>query len=145
MTTIQVKGYAFPELSDKAKENVKVWLSPSDFEFEEVIPAINQFADEIGITILDYSISFACASRSIVKYRGTPHTRFIKNLDTEWHPVLAREWNKTRNVQYAFDKLFKAVEESYEYYISDEAITETCEANNYIFNKNGEPIHHLAI
>ena len=40
-------------------------------------------------------------------------------------------------------KIFVELRDEYEYMCSDEEIAETCAANEYYFNRLGNPIHHL--
>ena len=74
--TIERNVYKFDELSDKAKENVRIMFSEYS-SFDEAMNTLNAFADAVGITITSYSIDFLCSAHSYVKWTEKPTGRFI--------------------------------------------------------------------
>ncbi len=60
MRTKTINCYTFDELSDKAKDNVKYNLCTEYVWMHEAIESLKAFANEIGITITNYSIYPCC-------------------------------------------------------------------------------------
>jgi hypothetical protein len=143
MRTKTINCYTFDELSDKAKENVKynymcteyVWMS-------EAIKSLEAFANEIGITITDYSIDAGSSARSYIRWNGTPHSRFIPQDLTGYSMdfSLTKTWNNTRDVDECFEELLSDIQTDYEYQFEDEWVIEMCEANEYEFDEKGNLI-----
>lgn len=142
MRTKTINCYTFDELSDKAKDNVKYNLCTEYALMSEAIESLEAFADEIGITITNYSIDAGCSSHSYIRWRGTPHSRFIPQDLTGYYMdySLTKTWNKTRDVDECFEELLSDIEKDYEYQFEDEYVIEMCEANGYEFDEQGNLI-----
>lgn len=50
--------------------------------------------------------------------------------------VEVREWSM---------KIYAALQEEWDYRLSDEYMIETCDANEYLFDESGDPVHHLKV
>mgnify|MGYP003129144321 CR=1 FL=1 len=142
MRTKTINCYTFDELSDKAKENVKYTLCTEYEWMSEAIQSFESFANEIGITITGYGIDAGCSSRSYIRWRGTPHSRFIKEDLTGYFMdhTLTKTWNNTRDVDECFEKLLSYIQKDYKSQWDDEYIIEMCETNKYEFDEQGNLI-----
>ena len=144
MRTIEVSVYRYDELNDKAQENVKHTLCTEYLDSYDAIETFKKFADEIGIKIFDYSIDWANANRSYVKWEKTHyhHTMFIKeDLYGSWldYP-LTKTWNKTKDVEECISEFLSEIEKDYWSQFEDEYVTDMCDANDYEFTVQGELI-----
>ena len=144
MRTIEVSVYRYDELNDKAQENVKHTLCTEYLDSYDAIETLKKFADEIGIKIFDYSIDWANANRSYVKWEKTHyhHTMFIKeDLYGTWMDYhLTKTWNKTKSVTQCISKFLSEIEKDYWLQFEDEYVTDMCDANDYEFTVQGELI-----
>ncbi len=146
MRTKTINCYTFDELSDKAKDkakdNVKYTLCTEYVWMHDAIESLKAFANEIGITITNYSIDAGCSAHSYIRWEGTPHSRFIKEELTDYcmdYP-LTKTWNKTRDIDECFGELLSDIQNDYEYQFEDEYVIEMCEANEYEFDEQGSLI-----
>ena len=144
MRIMEVSVYRYNELNDKAKENVKHTLCTEYLWGDDAIETLKRFADEIGIKIIDYSIDWANANRSYVKWEKTYyyHTMFIKeDLYGTWldYP-LTKTWNKTKSVRQCISEFLSEIEKDYWNQFEEEYILDMCEANDYEFTEQGELI-----
>tara|TARA_R110001592_G_scaffold128365_1_gene340429 strand:- start:17 stop:493 length:477 start_codon:yes stop_codon:yes gene_type:complete len=143
MRTIEVSVYRYDELNDNAKENVKHTLCNEYLDSYDALETLNRFADEIGIKIIDYSIDWANANRSYVKWEKTYyyHTMFIKEDLYGWldYP-LTKTWNKTKDVEECISEFLSEIEKDYWSQFEDEYVTDMCDANDYEFTVQGELI-----
>ena len=144
MRTIEVSVYRYDELNDKAQENVKHTLCTEYLESYDAIETLKKFADEIGIKIFDYSIDWANANRSYVKWEKTHyyHTMFIKeDLYGTWMDYpLTKTWNKTKDVEECILEFLSEIEKDYWNQFEEEYVTDMCDANDYEFTEQGELI-----
>tara|TARA_R100001369_G_C3276009_1_gene161021 strand:+ start:354 stop:788 length:435 start_codon:yes stop_codon:yes gene_type:complete len=144
MRTIEVSVYRYDDLNDKAQENVKHTLCTEYLDSYDAIETLNRFADEIGIKIFDYSIDWANANRSYVKWEKTHyyHTMFIKeDLYGSWMDYpLTKTWNKTKDVEECISEFLSEIEKDYWNQFKEEYVTDMCDANDYEFTEQGELI-----
>jgi hypothetical protein len=142
MRTKTINCYTFDELSDKAKENVKYTLCAEYTWGDDAIKSLESFANEIGITITNYSIDAGCSASSYILWEGTPHSRFIKEGLTGYcmDYSLTKTWNNTRDIDECFRELLSDIQKDYEYQWEDEYVIEMCEANEYEFDEQGNLI-----
>ena len=144
MRTIEVSVYRYDELNDKAQENVKHTLCTEYLDSYDAIETLKKFADEIGIKIFDYSIDWANANRSYVKWEKTHyyHTMFIKeDLYGTWMDYpLTKTWNKTKDVEECILEFLSEIEKDYWNQFEEEYVTDMCDANDYEFTEQGELI-----
>ena len=142
MRTKTINCYTFDELSDEAKDNVKYTLCTEYTWMSEAIESLKAFANEIGITITNYSIDAGCSASSYIRWEGTPHSRFIKESLTGYcmDYSLTKTWNNTRDIDECFRELLSDIQKDYEYQWEDEYVIEMCEANEYEFDDQGNLI-----
>ena len=142
MRTKTINCYTFDELSDEAKDNVKDNLCTEYVWMNEAIESLKAFADEIGVTITNYSIDAGCSAHSYIRWQGTPHSKFIPQSLTGYcmDYSLTKTWNKTRDVDECFEELLSDIQKDYEYQFEDEYVIEMCEANGYEFDEQGNLI-----
>ena len=142
MRTKTINCYKFDELSDEAKYNVKYNLCTEYVWMSEAIKSLESFANEIGITITDYSIDAECCAHSFIHWEGTPHSRFIPQDLTGYvmDYSLTKTWNNTRDVEECFEELLSDIQKDYDGQWEDEYVIEMCEANEYEFDEQGNLI-----
>jgi len=144
MKTIEISAYQFSELTEQAK--VRALMNyQSDCEYDwshEAIQSLKAFMNAVGVELWDYQIDWLCPSQSKVRYDGTPHGKFIKEDLTgvfSDYP-LTKNWNYSKNIEYAVDCFLAEICNDYEYQLSEENYAEICESNDYWFDENGNLI-----
>jgi GH25 family lysozyme M1 (1,4-beta-N-acetylmuramidase) len=144
MKTIEISAYQFSELSEQAKVRALANYQ-SDCEYAwsyEAIQSLKAFMNAVGVELWDYQIDWLCPSQSKVRYDGTPHGKFIKEDLTgvfSDYP-LTKNWNYSKNIEYAVDCFLAEMCNDYEYQLSEENYAEICESNDYWFDENGNLI-----
>ena len=145
MKTIEVNAYQFSELSEQSK--VRALMNyQSDCEYawsHEAIQSLKAFMNAVGVELWDYQIDWLCPSQSKVRYDGTPHGRFIKEDLTgvfSDYP-LTKNWNYSKNIEYAVDCFLAEICKDYEYQLSEENYAEMCENCDLWFDEDGNQIY----
>ena len=153
MKTIKetINLYEFKELSenakDKARENFHIDGCLGDFMLEERLSTLKKLAEEIGGK-LDYSISLTPDRGEYIQIKDydknvlrelckkkddCPLTGCCYDID-----VLELAIKHCYKLDDALHYYLNQIHEEYEYYLTDEYLTENCEANEYCFTENGK-------
>lgn len=147
MKTIEVKLFEFSELSERAKENAINQVRESRWEYDwsgEVLLGLENFLNEIGAYITDYSIDWQYPSRSYVKVDSS-NVNFDFEFESDDYSLtgyftdypLVKTWNKTKDIDDSIYAWLIDCSKDYEYQISDEGIAEFIECNEYEFTEQG--------
>jgi hypothetical protein len=144
MKTIEVNVYQFSELSEQAKVRaLSNYQSDCEYDWSyDAIQSLKAFMNAVGVELMDYQIDWLNPRISKVRYDGTPHGKFIKEDLTgvfSDYP-LTKNWNYSKNIEYAVDCFLAEICNDYEYQLSEENYAEICESNDYWFDENGNLI-----
>lgn len=142
MRTIEVNVFTYNELSEDAKQNARDQLVSEYLWQHEAINSLKAFADEIGITIENYTIYWWYPSKSYIGWIGTPSTKYIKEDLTGYcmdYP-LTKTFNKTKDVDEAINAWLEDCCNDFDHQQTDEYMIEHCEANGYEFDEQGNLI-----
>jgi len=148
MKTIELKAYEFSELNDKAKEKVlqeycslnvdnEYWWEFCLAEFNDLGLKINTFdlyRHEIDFDFID-DINEFCIN-------------VINNFGDEDFVNVCEDYLKNKGDKQYYKKLIAeevltSLTNEYDYLISEEAVIERIEANEYYFNKEGININDI--
>lgn len=148
MKTIELKAYEFSELNDKAKEKVlqqycslnvdnEYWWEFSYEDFNNLGLKINSFdiyRREIDIDFID-NINEFCIN-------------VINNFGDEDIINVCEDYLKNKGDKQYYKKLIaeevlSTLTNEYDYLISEEAVIEIIEANEFIFNEDGININNI--
>ena len=143
MRVIETKVYTFDELSQEAKEKAIERFRYKEYAWaEDSINSLEQFFEEIGCKLINYSIDWLFSKYCHVKYTGEPIDADIKEYFTGYcmdYP-LSKNWNESRDIDKCVKAFFNECNEDYEYSNSDEYIIGLIEDNEYEFTEDGELI-----
>jgi hypothetical protein len=144
MKTIEVNVYQFSELTEQAKVRaLSNYQSDCEYDWSyDAIQSLKAFMNAVGVELTDYQIDWLNPRISKVRYDGTPHGKFIKEDLTgvfSDYP-LTKNWNYSKNIEYAVDCFLAEICNDYEYQLSEENYAEICESNDYWFDENGNLI-----
>lgn len=157
MRTIEKTLYHFHELDDTAKAKAIEWYRNGMEYFwgDESLESIKTFVEHFGARLTDWSVGAyypiewkTNAEQS--HFRGVKLRDFKRDymptgycLDCDLWGTFYDEFKRTGDAKYAFDQAlhagFTAWRDDIEYQMSDEAIEETIEANEYEFEETGRP------
>lgn len=153
MKTITINLYEFKELSEKAQRHAldKMWNINIEYDWWEFA---YEDAKNVGCIIKGFDLGrgksidlviddeYIEVAQKIVEnwgetcYGYKESQQFIEDFETVDEDILDNLKHKYKEV---LEKTFwNILQREYDYKISDEAIKETIEANEYYFNENGE-------
>ncbi len=156
MRTIEIQVYAFSELSDPAKEKARHWYRAGiDYTWSnEARQSLEHFCDRYGATLKEWSIGAYCTIDYTLHappalFRGLKLSEVDRDamptgyyLDATLYITFYDEWKRTSDPCAAFDAAiyagFKAWRDDMEYQLSDEAVDEVIEINEYTFTEDGK-------
>jgi hypothetical protein len=156
MRAIQVKLYKFDELSDDVKRIIlDDWHNNVDYAWaDDGLDSIKSFCAEFNVNLTNYSVG----AYSHIEFKTDATNRNFRGLklssvdkdamptgycvDSDIRYKFYDEFKQTGDALYAFNEAvengFKSIRADMEYQLSDEAITETIECNDYEFTENGQ-------
>jgi hypothetical protein len=141
MKTLEITLYSFNELTEQAKEKALTnYQCETGYLWEhEAFDSLEAFFNAIGVKLTDYSIDWSNPNQSFIKYEGTPNGQFIKHDLTGvcFDYPLSTTWNKTKDIDQSVWALLCECKSDYEYFLSEQAYTEHCEANEIYFDEQG--------
>ena len=162
MKTIEIKVYKFDELDKQTKEKVIENYRTINVEDTFWHDCIKEEFDELGISITAFNLdrgnyanidvwNFEDTSRSIIEEFGDSVAikQTAKNYINEYEKIQAN-FKEDEDIERELEILDEQYEKeysedilsylrsSYDWEISDEAITETIEANDYDFTTDGK-------
>lgn len=157
--TITRNIYTYSEASEELKDKIRENFDDGflyEHHMEERINTLKAFADYIGAD-LDYSLSCVPSRGEFISVK--PHwsyhsmySNLEELLETLGDCVLtgvcydddlinyikeSKESISDEKLKEAFNKYIKSMHEEYEYMLTDEYLSDLCEANNYEFYDDG--------
>jgi hypothetical protein len=157
MRTIEIQVYAFSELSDAAKQRARDWYRDgADYTWRsrESQQSLVHFCDQFGAILKEWSIGAYCPIDYTLHappalFRGLKLSELDRNamptgyyLDATLYTTFYDEWKRTSDPCAAFDAAiyaaFKAWRDDMEWQLSDEAVDESIEINEYAFTEDGK-------
>lgn len=156
MQTVEIEIFTFSELSETAKQKAREWFRDGDVYgwHSENRDSIQKFCDRYGAGLRDWQIApfenihyqlemppglFRGLKLRDINRDDMPTGYF---LDSVLYGTFFDEWKRTSDPRAAFDAAihagFKAWRDDWEHSLSDEAIDETIEVNEYTFTANGK-------
>lgn len=147
MKTIEIKLYEFNELSDKAKEKSVEQVRELRWEYDwsgEALSSLDNFLNELGARMTDYSIDWENPNNSYVKVDSSS-VDFDFEFESDDYSLtgycmdypLVKTWNETKDIQDSIYAWLIDCANDYEYQISDEGIVDFIDCNNYEFTEEG--------
>jgi hypothetical protein len=159
MRTMSVSVYKFDELSDSAKEKAIERFRDGmscDFWIEDGLDSIKKFCAEFNVSLTHYSVGAYChiefkTDATNKNFRGLKLKDFDKEamptgycVDSDLRYKFHDEFTQTGDALYAFNEAveagFRSIRADMEYQLTDEAITESIECNEYEFTEDGKLI-----
>lgn len=155
MHTVEIQVFTFSELSDAAKQRARDWWRSCDpYPWsDENRDSIEKFCDRYGARLkdwtvgpyapIDYRLEMPPGMLRGVKLRDINRDAMPTgyHLDCALYRTFHDEWKRTGDPRAAFDAAihaaFHAWREDWEYSLSDEAVDESLEINEYIFTADG--------
>ena len=152
--TREISLYRWDELSDRAKDKA-IGMYFSEYLWGDgVVSSLQGFFKAYGTRMVDWCIDY-CQGSSRVKLivpKGWEPDEILQEAegykvgyyidavlaDSVKASVKSGETDLEAMLIAAFYDVVKSVQADYEYQTSDEAISETCEANDYWFTEQGE-------
>ena len=152
MKTIEIKAYEFSELNKKAKDKILCDFIDINTNYDWWDIVYDEF-DYLGLKVNSFDI-----------YRQTIDIEFkndikdfCNNVINNWHDTdlvnicddyLVNENNPNKENESYYkrliaDEVLTALTNEYDYLISEEAVIETIEANEYYFNIDGININDI--
>jgi len=159
MRTMAVSVFKFDELSDEAQEKAidrfREGMS-CDFWIDEGLDSIKAFCSEFNVTLSNWSVG----AYSHIEFKTDATNRNFRgvklsSVDKEAMPTgycvdsdirykFHDEFKQTGDALYAFNEAveagFKSIRADMEYQLTDKAIKETIECNDYEFTEDGKLI-----
>jgi len=153
MKTIEIKAYEFSELNEKAKEKVLqeyCSLNVDDGYWWDIV--YDEF-DYLGLKVNSFDIY---RQQIDIEFKNDIKD-FCNNVVNDWHytdivnicdDYLVNENNPNKENESYYkrliaDEVLTALTNEYDYLISEEAVIETIEANEYYFNIDGININNI--
>ena len=157
MRTMSVSVYKFDELSDNAKSKaIERFRDGMDCTFwvHDGLDSIKKFCAEFNVKLTawevgaHYPISFKTDATN-KNFRGLKLKDFDKEamptgycVDSDLRYKFHDEFTQTGDALYAFNEAveagFRSIRADMEYQLTDEAITESIECNEYEFTEDGK-------
>lgn len=169
--TVRIKAYRYEQLGDDAREKVARWVAEIDgplvFEMlsEDVFNDLSELLPSITARDVEYSFGgrddhVKVSSRIVARHLEAEEPELPDYVGYGWVAHLGggmmRDGGTTApddlsdkdraliNAVVSICRIhFNAGLEAAGWFPDDEYITETCDANGYLFDQYGEPIHHL--
>lgn len=153
--TQEVQLYKYDELSDAAKERVKEWLNSDSHNWgAESRASLDAFAAQFGAKVTEWEygpwdVADISTDATPANFRGftlaqaraLPECPTGYCMDCTLREVFIREFERTGNAFAAFNEAMdagiKEARADWEYQYNDDAMRETCEANEYKFTADG--------
>lgn len=159
--------YRFDELSDEAKDRARDFFARNGYIWADyALASIKALAEHFGGTVKDYSIDFYGYYPSYMRFdmpiwdEDEDETKWIREQLDEinngscaltgycadedaidgFSQAFEEDGTKKLNelMQSAFNTWLYAAQKDAEYLLSDKALSEMCDSNDYWFHENGE-------
>lgn len=157
MRTITVNVYKFNELSDTAKEKARAWWRDGiDFDGTDEKHSIDKFCEHFGVRLTRWSVGAHCPidykhDASNENFRGLKLKDFKHDhmptgyyLDCDLWQTFYIAFKNMGDAKQAFDDAlgagFRGWRADMEHRLTDEAVDEDLEANEYEFDENGRRV-----
>ena len=157
MRAIQIQLYKLNELDDDAQEKAIERFRDGmscDFWADEGLDSIKAFCSEFNVTLTHWSVGAYShiefkTDATNRNFRGVKLSSIDKDamptgycVDSDIRYKFHDEFTQTGDALYAFNEAveagFKSIRADMEYQLSDEAIRETIECNDYEFTADGK-------
>lgn len=157
MRTITTTICKFDELSDTAKERARAWWREHiDFDGSDELHSIQAFCEHFGVRLTHWSVGAYSPieykhDASNENFRGLKLKDFSHDhmptgyyLDCDLWQTFYIAFKNTGDAKQAFDDAldagFRGWRADMEYRLTDEAVDEDIEANEYEFDENGRRV-----
>lgn len=144
--TITKNIYTYYEATPELKSKIVDHFASCPFHFEhslqeriETLVQLSNFLD----TDLDYSLSCTPSRDEFINI-GEFDDKLLSELDAEKYPLTGCCYDhdlindiKNKGITKAFSNYITAIHTEYEYTLSDEYLSDICEANGYEFYEDG--------
>lgn len=157
MRTITTTVYKFNELSDTAKEKARQWWREHiDFDGTDELRSIQAFCEYFGVRLVNWSVGAYSPieykhDASNENFRGLRLKDFKRDhmptgyyLDCDLWETFHTVFKNTGDAKQAFDDAldagFRGWREDMEYRLTDAAVDEDLDVNEFEFDENGKRI-----
>lgn len=157
MRTVEVEVFKYAELEGKARERARDWYCEGldYYWWDDSLASVKSFCDLFGVVVRDYSVgafspSWLTTNASNEHFRGWGKREinalkdenisgyYMDNVLTDaMIEMFALTGDAKESFEYAMDKAVEAIRDDMEYQYSEEAVSESMEANEYEFDQNG--------
>ena len=143
---VTITAYGYNELKGPAKDKASIWVNSEHFWQSDYI------ATAKAIRALHINIEGAIDPlQSLIETYGRdfadtcPLTGFCADCDGlgALEDALRAGDDFGDAIEKALNAVYRMCAADYEHQCTDEATADHCEANGYLFNRYGEPIHNL--
>lgn len=148
MKTIELKAYEFNELNDKAKEKVLQEYCSLNVDYECWWEFCYEEFNNLGLNINSFDIYKREIDIDFIDDINEFCINVINNFGDEDIINVCEDYLKNKGDKQYYKKLIAEevltnLTNEYDYLISEEAVIETIEANEYYFNEDGININDI--
>ena len=148
MRTIELKAYEFSELNEKAKEKVLQQYCSLNVDNESWWDIVFEEFNDLGLKINSFDIYRQEIDFDFIDDINELCINVINNFGDEDIVNICEDYLKNKGDKQYYKKLIAeevltTLTNEYDYLISEEAVIETIEANEYYFNIDGININDI--